>query len=84
MGGLGLTAVQRELIVVELAAHLEDLYEERRTQGLSEPEAIERTLDEVGDWCVLALQIRSFVSLDCPACFDLCYCPHTHDHVCPA
>jgi hypothetical protein len=40
---------QTSEVVAELAAHLEDFYEDLRLQGLSEAEAIGRTLREFGD-----------------------------------
>ncbi len=58
LGGLELAPAQQEEIVAELAGHLEDLYEERRAQGLGESEAIERALDEVADWRRLARKIH--------------------------
>lgn len=61
LGGLNLTAAQQQEIVAELAGHLEDVYEERRAQGLSKSqafEAVERALDEVTDWRRLARKIR--------------------------
>jgi hypothetical protein len=61
LGGLGLTPAQEEEIVAELAGHLEELYEEKRAQGLGESEAGEavwRALDEVADWRRLARKIR--------------------------
>ncbi len=44
--------------MAELAAHLEDLYEEARAQGLSEPDAIRRALDDVTNWGHLSRRIR--------------------------
>jgi hypothetical protein len=44
-------------IISELAAHLEEIYEESRSQGLSDAEALERILQEVEDWHVLAREI---------------------------
>ena len=61
LGGLGLTPTQEKEIVAELAAHLEDLYQQRLEQGLCEPEAAEavgRALDEVAGWRRLARKIR--------------------------
>jgi len=45
-------------VVSELAVHLEEVYEEARAQGLSHTASKERALQEVGDWHVLATQIR--------------------------
>jgi hypothetical protein len=45
-------------IVSELAAHLEDSYEEARSSGLANEAALEFTLQEVEDWHVLAVEIQ--------------------------
>lgn len=45
-------------VAAELADHLEDSYEELRTNGLCEPEAVARALGDVADWRGLARQIR--------------------------
>lgn len=45
-------------VVSELAAHLEEVCEEAREQGLTPTVAIERALQEVSDWRLLAAQIR--------------------------
>jgi hypothetical protein len=55
---LGLSPTQEEEIVSELAGHLEDCYEECRTQGVGKPEAIERSLEQVANWPNLSRQIR--------------------------
>jgi hypothetical protein len=57
LGELGLTAPQQDEIVAELASHLEDVHEKRRADGLSDSEAVRRTLDEVTDWRLLAKKI---------------------------
>ena len=44
-------------IVSELAAHLEEIYNEARSQGLSDAAALEQILQEVEDWHVLAREI---------------------------
>lgn len=44
---LDLPAQEEQQVVAELAAHLEDLYEEQIGKGLSELEAYQKTLDEV-------------------------------------
>lgn len=46
-------------MVVELAAHLEETFEELRRQGLSEEAAAERTLSQVRDWQALRRKIQS-------------------------
>jgi hypothetical protein len=58
LGSLNITPAQQEEVVAELSAHLEDLYEEGRAQGLGESEAVERALDEVADWGSLSQKIR--------------------------
>ncbi|MFI5071083.1 MAG: hypothetical protein ACHP8A_09345 [Terriglobales bacterium] len=45
-------------VINELAAHLEDLYEEGLTQGLCAPDAIERALEQVADWRNLSRKIQ--------------------------
>ena len=45
-------------VVSELASHLEEVYEEARARGSSHAASIERALQEVKDWRVLATQIR--------------------------
>jgi hypothetical protein len=57
--GRGLTFEQQQEVVAELAAHLEDFYEEQRAQGANESDAIRRALDEVADWHRLARKIRN-------------------------
>ena len=56
---LDLSAKQRQDVVAELAAHLEDLYEEQMRQGLSEREARENATSEIVRWRKLAKDIRS-------------------------
>ena len=58
MESLGLSPAQEEEIVSELAAHLEDCYEELRTQGVCESEAIDRSLEQVTDWPNLSREIQ--------------------------
>jgi hypothetical protein len=48
----------REEIIEELAAHLEEAYEEARAHGLAETESLNRTLQEVQNWSVLAADIQ--------------------------
>jgi len=45
-------------VVTELADHLEELYDEARSQGISESAAFHKALQEVRDWRVLAKEIR--------------------------
>ena len=44
-------------VVAELAAHLEEIDEEARGNGMTSEAALELALQEVGDWRVLALEI---------------------------
>lgn len=44
-------------IVSELAAHLEEAFDEAQTRGLTEEQALEIALQEVEDWRVLAAEI---------------------------
>jgi hypothetical protein len=58
---LGACLPAREIpdeVVVELAFHLEEAYEEARAVGMSDDSAIELALKQVGDWRVLARNIR--------------------------
>jgi hypothetical protein len=56
----------REEVILELAAHLEELYEAARSQGLTEATAVELALQEVNDWHVLAAKIRRAKSKEDP------------------
>lgn len=55
---LHLPANDQEEVVAELAAHLEDLYEEKLGQGISEREAAEDVVNEVVRWRSLATRIQ--------------------------
>jgi hypothetical protein len=55
---LHLPANDQEEVVAELAAHLEDLYEEKLGQGMSEREAAEDVANEVVPWRLLAIRIQ--------------------------
>ncbi|MGO9086570.1 MAG: hypothetical protein ACLQBK_15180 [Candidatus Sulfotelmatobacter sp.] len=46
-----------EEVVAELAAHLEEAYEDARSRGLAEEAAVQLALQEVEDWRVLAVDI---------------------------
>jgi hypothetical protein len=59
VGNLGLTPSQEEAIVVELASHLEEVYEDACAQGLCKSEAFERSLAQVADWRSLSRKIQS-------------------------
>jgi hypothetical protein len=50
LSGLALNAAEKDEILAELAAHLEESYEVFRKQGLPEQEALQRTLAQVADW----------------------------------
>jgi hypothetical protein len=49
-------------VIAELAAHLEETYEDARSRGLTEAAAIELTLQEIKNWRVLAEDIRRATS----------------------
>jgi hypothetical protein len=55
---LNLPENDRQEVINELAAHLEDLYEEEIAKGLSQSEARERVTQEVEDWRPLARDIQ--------------------------
>lgn len=59
LAGLDLPPSQQEETVRELAAHLEDHYEEGRARGLNDSDACELTLSEIADWRRLARKIRA-------------------------
>jgi len=44
-------------VIAELAAHLEEVYEEARARGSNDVDAMQRTLQEVENWDVLATKI---------------------------
>ncbi len=58
LGSLGLVASESDDVAAELAGHLEDLCEERRSEGLTESAAVECALEQVTDWRSLARRIR--------------------------
>jgi|HubBroStandDraft_6_1064221.scaffolds.fasta_scaffold00018_105 hypothetical protein len=55
---LRLPASQQQEVIAELAAHLEDLYDQQIQHGLSESEARERVINEVIQWRPLAQDIQ--------------------------
>ena len=59
LSGCELMCAQQDEVVAELAAHLEDLYEEQLAQGVNETGAVHSALDEVPDWRKLARKIRN-------------------------
>ena len=58
LGDLGLAASQEEIIVAELASHLEEVFDEACAQGFCKSEAIERSLAQVTDWHGLSRNIQ--------------------------
>ena len=58
LAGLGFPPAQHQETVRELAAHLEDQYEEGRAHGLSESQACELAFNEVDDWRRLSREIH--------------------------
>jgi len=53
----GLARAQRDDVIRELAAHLEETYAQARSEGLPDDAALEHTLQEVQDWPALAADI---------------------------
>jgi hypothetical protein len=58
LAGLALEAEERCEVVAELAAHLEENFEELRGRGLAEEAAVERALAQVKDWRSLRRKIQ--------------------------
>jgi len=58
LAGLSLEAGERREVIAELAAHLEETFEELRQQGLPEEAAVARTLMLVSDWKKLCRRIQ--------------------------
>src|SRR5713101_2153117 len=50
LSGLAVDFNEKEEIHTELAAHLEESYEALCTEGLSEHDAVQKTLAQVSDW----------------------------------
>jgi hypothetical protein len=50
LSGLPLDLAEKEEVCKELAGHLEETHECLRKEGLREPDAMRRTLAQVGDW----------------------------------
>lgn len=59
LGPLGEVQAEREQIANELAAHLEECYEELRAKGVGAEEAFLRTRTQAGDWEELGHRIVS-------------------------
>jgi len=57
MDTLTLSPGARQEVVAELAAHLEDLYQNCRASGVSESQAIDIALSQAADWQELAREI---------------------------
>jgi hypothetical protein len=58
LGKLGLPPVEKEAIISELAAHLEDLYQEQLANGVSEVQAVQHVITENSNWHLLARNIQ--------------------------
>jgi hypothetical protein len=54
---LGLDAAEKAEVFAEVAAHLEETFEEMRSRGLKEDEAVRRTLAQAGNWRTLQRNI---------------------------
>jgi hypothetical protein len=50
LAGLALEPEERTEVIAEVAAHLEDVCEEMLRQGVTEEEAVRRTLSQAGNW----------------------------------
>jgi hypothetical protein len=53
-----LPSAQRDEIIAEIAGHLEEFYEEQRTLGLSDADALNHALGQVADWREFARKIE--------------------------
>ena len=54
----GLSSAQRDEIIVEIAGHLEEFYEEQLAQGVSDEESLDHALSQVTNWGDLARRIE--------------------------
>jgi hypothetical protein len=59
LAGLSLERHERREVIAELAAHLEETFEDLRQQGLQEEAAVSRTLSLVNDWQDLRRRIQT-------------------------
>jgi hypothetical protein len=59
LAGLALGPEQAGEVIAELAAHLEENYQDLRRQGIDEEESMRRTLSQVKDWRDLQHSIQS-------------------------
>ena len=50
LAGLALEPEERAEVIAEVAEHLEDICDEMLRQGMTEEEAVRRTLSRAGDW----------------------------------
>jgi hypothetical protein len=58
LAGLALEPAERAEVIAELAAHLAESCEELRKQGITEEEAVRRTVTQVEDWQDLRRRIQ--------------------------
>jgi hypothetical protein len=58
LGSSVLPPEDREQVISELAAHLDETWEAARAEGLTETESEKRALQEIGDWHVLGKNIQ--------------------------
>jgi hypothetical protein len=56
---LSLAAEERQAVIAELAAHLEEVFDGLLRQGVMEPEAFRRTLLQAGNWRGLRRKIQA-------------------------
>jgi len=59
LSSLALDAEERDAVQVELAAHLEEVYEDHRRQGMAEELAAQSAMQQVTDWNALQRHIRN-------------------------
>src|SRR5579859_6496411 len=56
---LSVAADEKQEIIAELAAHLEEVFDGLLRQGIAEEEAVRRTLSQAGNWQDLRLKIQA-------------------------
>lgn len=59
LADLALEPAERAEVIAELAAHLEEICQELRRQGMTEEEAVGGTLSQVEDWQALRRRLQS-------------------------
>jgi hypothetical protein len=59
LGELSLGAEERQEVIAELAAHLEEVFDGLLRQGVMEPDAFRRTLLQAGNWRHLQRKIQA-------------------------